>query len=808
MRSMLLEVRPAFRALLRRPLTAGIIIATLALGLGTNAAVFGMADSLLLNPFPFEHVDELVMFSENAPEDPFPLQTVAPANYLEWRELATSFDGMASFFFRDFNLAGSELPDRVSGTVVSADFFSILRVTPAMGRFVRAEDEQFGNHFQVVLSDGIWKRLFGADPNVVGRVVRLDGQPYTVVGVAPSEFVFPMGSDLWMPLAFDEDAVVDRVNHYLTTFAPLKPDVPFEVAAAEMGTLYESQRTEHEGDGLDRRMVVRRFGDGMVDVGLVPIMGLWQAAAFLILLIACANVANLLLARGAARQRELSIRLAIGASRWRLVRQLLMESVMLAVAATPVALLVAAVTLGGLRSAMPGELTRYVPGWEEMGVDLRLALVTLAAAGLTAMIFGLLPALQASRQAPAETLKEGGRSLGAGHSRSRLRRGLVVAEIALALPLLVATGMSAIGAQRFGSGPQGYEPDGLLQLRLQLPTSDYPDAASRRLFSERILAAATTITGVDEAATTSVLPSGSSNTRRNLEVEGQPLDPGTAPPLVNTRSVSPGYLELLRVPVLEGRSIETRDREGAQPVAVVSRSLAQRHWPDESAIGQRIRLGTTPTEWITVVGVVGDTIDDWFISRNVPTVYAPVDQFPTTLVNLALRTDGDPAALAVGARQAVASVDATLAPFDVGTLWEAIRLRTTGLRLVGTIMGAFGGIALVLATLGIYGVMSFFVAQRRHEIGIRMALGASARDVLVRTASRGGRMAVLGIVIGLGLGVLLARLMESALFGTVAIEPWLFAVIAGLLALVAMVASIIPARQAARVDPVVALRAE
>jgi predicted permease len=617
-----------------------------------------------------------------------------------------------------------------------------------------------------------------------------------------------MGSDLWTPLAFDEDERIDRVSHYLTTFALLKPDVTFEQADAEMGTLYERQRTEHEGDGRDRRMVVRWFKDGMVDIGLVPIMGLWQAAAFLVLLIACANVANLLLARGAARQRELAVRLAIGASRWRLVRSLLTESVVLAVAATPVALLVAALTLGGLRSAMPGELVRYVAGWEQMGVDLRLALITLAAAGVTAMVFGLLPALQASRPAPAETLKEGGRALGTGHARSRLRRGLVVAEVALALPLLVATGMSAVGAQRFSSGPQGYEPDGLLQLRMQLPTSDYPDAASQRLFAERIVEAAAAVTGVDEAASTSVLPSSTSNTRRSLEVEGQPLEPGTAPPLINTRSVSPGYLELLRVPVLEGRSIEARDRDGVEPVAVVSRSMAQRYWPEESAIGQRIRLGTDPTDWITIVGVVGDTIDDWFISRNVPTVYAPVHQFPTTLVNLALRTSGDPAALVVGARQAIASVDPTLAPLAVSTLHEAIRIRTTGLRFVGGIMGAFGGIALVLATLGIYGVMAFFVAQRRHEIGIRMALGASARDVLVRTATRGGRMAALGIAIGLVLGVLLARLMESALFGTVAIEPWLFAVIAGVLATVALAASIIPARQAARVDPVVALRTE
>jgi putative ABC transport system permease protein len=554
-------------------------------------------------------------------------------------------------------------------------------------------------------------------------------------------------------------------------------------------------------------MVVRWFNDGMVDVGLVPVLGLWQATAFLILLIACANVANLLLARGAARQREMALRLAIGAGRRRLIRQLLVESLVLALAAVPAALVVAAMTFGVLRGAMPAELVKFVPGFTEMGVDVRVGLVTVAAAVLATIFFGLLPAIQASRPGLSNTLKDGGRS-SASPARSRLRRGLVVAEVALALPLLVASGMSAIGAQRFSSGPQGYEPQGVLSLRLSLPAADYPDRDARRQFTTRLLERVRSVPGVDSVATASVVPSTTNNQRAGFEVDGTVLDADAAPPLVNYRAVSPGYLELLQIPLEEGRTINRGDVADAERVAVVSRSAADRFWPDESPIGRRVKIGANPTGWTTVVGVVGDTIDDWFAYRNVPTVYVAHDQRPASAVHLVTRSAGDPAGLAAPVRQAVADIDATLAPSDVMPLTEAIKLRTTGIKFIGGIMAAFGFIALGLATLGIYGVMAYFVAQRRREIGIRMALGASAREVLLQTVTRGGRMAALGIAIGLVLAVLLARLMESALFGAVAIEAWLFVAIASVLAAVALAASIVPARSASRVDPVVALRTD
>jgi putative ABC transport system permease protein len=806
MRSLLQDLRPAVRALRRQPLSAVVIVVTLAIGLGTNAAVLGMADALVLRPFPFQGVDDLVAYAENSADDPYPQETVAPANFREWAGQAASFTAMAAFSQSDVNMAGAEQAERVGASIVSGAFFAALAIQPIHGRLLDESDQTYGSHRQTVLGHALWQRRFGGDAGIVGRTIQLDGDPHTVVGIAPAGFDFPAGSELWIPLGFSPDDWADRRSHFLTVFARLRPGVTYEEAAAEMATIYDRQRQAHPEETRDRQLTPRTFSGAMIDFGLPRILVLWQAAALFVLLIGCANIANLLLARGAERRRELAVRVAIGASRAKLVRQLLVESLLIAVVASPAALLVAALTFGLLRGAMPPELVRYLAGWLEMGVDLRLAVVTLGFAAATSVVFGLLPALQASRAAVGGALKEGGRSVTA--SRHRLRRGLVVAEIALALPLLVSSGMAALGARQFASGPQGYDPEGLLRVRLVLPTADYADGPSRRLAARRILEEAQRLPGVQGAATSSVLPSSSSNMRRELAIDGRPLEPGGTAPIVSYRSVSPGYLRVMRIPLLQGRSIEEADRENTEPVAVISQAMAARFWPGESPIGARIRLGGDSGPWATVVGIAGDTIDDWFSGRNQPTVYVPVEQAPTALVNIALRTAGDPAALADGARRAVSRVDPALAPFDVTTMTDAVRIRTTGIRFIGGMMAAFGIIALVLAAIGIYSVVAYMVSERRQEIGIRMALGATSRSVLVRMAGSGGRMALVGISIGLGLGVLLARAMESALWGVVRPEVWLFAAIAAVLAVVAVAASLVPARQASHVDPIVALRTE
>jgi putative ABC transport system permease protein len=803
--SVLQDARLALRGLFHQPLAGVVVIVTLALGLGANIATYGMIDALILRPFTIADVDRLIMISENSADDPYPRETIAPAHTLAYAQPARTLEGAASYEWWDVNLSGGSEPERVQGFRVSGGFFSLLRVAPARGRTIGPTDQVFGAHRQVVISDGLWTRRFGSRPDIVGARIRLDGEPFEVVGVAPRGFNFPDGAEIWSPLAYSPESATDRSTRTLTTFARLAPEASFEAAVAELDARYSSLQAEAPDATRGRRLVVRTFTAGMIDIGLPQILGLWQAAALLVLLIGCTNIANLLLARGAARQRELAVRLAIGAGRGRIVRQLLIEGVVLALAATPAALAVAALVFRLLHQAMPPILVRFLPGWDQMQLSAGLTTYAIGAALVTAVVFGLVPAMQASRPNVTGALRDGGRSVTGTASRSRLRRGLVVAEIALALPLLVASGLSAVGAQRFASGPQGYEPAGVLRMRSILPESSYATPESQLAFAERLVEAARVMPGVTAAATTSVLPAGGNNSRRRLTIDGRAPDPDNTV-FIDYRAVSPDFLSTLRIPVLQGRGLTGADREKSEPVVVISQSAARRFWPDDSPLGRRIRLGDDDRPWLTVVGVAGDAIHDWFSARLEITAYVPVAQAPSTMVNLVLRTNGDPDALADPARRALAGIDPDQPAFDVMTMAEALRIRTTGLRFIGGLMAAFGVLALVLATVGIYSVMAFFVAQRRQEMGIRMALGATSHDILRLTLGHGARLAGVGIVIGLGLGVALARAMESALFGVVALEPWLFAAIALTLAAAALAASLLPARHATSVDPAIALR--
>ena len=800
------EVRLGLRALARQPLVSGIVLVTLALGLGANAATFGMLDALLLRPFPMPGVERLVLISENSIDDPFPQESVSPGNFRDFAA-ATTLDGVAAFRWFDVNLTGADHPMRAEGFAVTGDFFRLLEVTPAHGRLIERRDTDYGSHHQVVIGDGLWRRRFGGDSAIVGSVIRLDAVPYTVIGIAPPRFDFPNGAELWVAYAMSPEDAVNRRDHYITVFGRLRDGMAFEAAAAELEMIYSRIQREHVDATRGRRMVVRTFTEGMVDVGMPQVLVLWQAAATLVLLIGCTNIVNLLLARGAVRQRELAVRLAIGASRGRVVRQLLVESAVLALAAAPLAVAVAAGAFALIRAAMPAELVRFVPGWNAMGVSSTVLLFTVAAALLSAFVFGLLPALQASRPALTSSLREGGRSMSGATSRSRLRRGLVVAEIALALPLLIASGLAAIGAQRFASGPQGYDPDGVFRMRTILTEASYPDADSRRRFAERLIEEARKQPGVAMAATASILPSSGSNQQRSLAIEGRAPDP-ERPLSVPLRVVSSEYMSVLRIPILEGRGLLASDRSDTEPVVIISRSASERYFPGESPIGKRVRLGGEDRPWTTIVGICGDIVDDWFNRRHVPTAYVPMTQSPTLSVSLVLRTDGDPSGLDDAARAAIAAVDPAQPPFELMTMRESLHIKTTGLRFIGGLMAIFGVLALVLASVGIYSVMAFYVAQRRHEMGIRVALGATSGDVVRLTLAHGARMSGLGIAIGAILAVALGRVLESALFGVVALDAPLFATIAGALAIVAFAASIVPARHAMHADPIASLRGD
>ena len=567
---------------------SAIVVITLGLGLGANAAVFSMIDALVLRPFTMRDVDRVTLLSYTRPESLNRREALSPGDYLDIKRQTDVFERLAAFQWWTANLVGKDEPEQVQGFWVSADFFPALGVQPVAGRGFLADEETLGRHRRVVLGHGLWQRRFASDASIVGRAIDVDGEQYEVVGIAPPGFDFPMGAQIWAPLAFNAEAAVNRRSLYITAIGRLAPGRTLEDAKAQMATVGERLSREHPDTNRGRELRVYTLGDGMMDIGLTPILSMWQASACFVLLIACANVASLLLARGAERQREMAVRLAIGASRMRVVRELLIESGLLALAAVPAALAVTWVSLKLIVAYMPAKIARFVAGWYQMDVDLRLIAFTAVLAIAAALVFGLIPALQASRPRLTETLKEGGRSSTAGVARLRMRRGLVVAEMALALPLLVAAALSVLTVHRFLNGPQGFNPDGLLTMRLELPTARYPDGDAQRRFAGTVVDRLRAVPGVDEAAAINVIPAAGNNSGRSIEIEAVPNPDPSNPPSVDYRTATPGVFAALQIPIRAGRAFTDVDREDTLPVAIVTESLARRHWPNADPIGKRI----------------------------------------------------------------------------------------------------------------------------------------------------------------------------------------------------------------------------
>jgi putative ABC transport system permease protein len=809
MRTLTLEIRHSFRALLKRPAMSAIVVLTLALGLGANAVVFSMIDALIVRPFTLREIDRLTLLSYQQPDDIDKRNGFTPADFLDAKKEQRLFDRFAAFQWWDANLVGRDEPEAVQGFFVSADFFPALGVELAMGRGFLASEEVPGQHRRVILGHGLWERRFASDPAIIGKAIEVDGVQYEVVGIAPSGFEFPMGAQVWAPLSFKPGAATDRRTQSLTAIGHLAPGTAIEDAKAQMAVIGDRLTREHPDTNKGREARVYTLTQGMRDLGLVPLLSLWQASAIFVLLIAGANVANLLLARGAERQREMAVRLAIGASRARVIREHLIESGLLALAAVPGALAIAWVGSKSIVSYMPAKIARFVEGWYAIDVDGRLIGYTILLACVTALLFGVIPAIQSSRPRLAESLKEGGRSSTTGGGRLRLRRALVVAEIALVLPLLVATALSVTTVNRFLYGPQGYEPNGLLTMQTALPEARYPDPGSRRRFAEAAVEHLRQLPGVQGVAISNVVPASDNNAGRTIEIEGHPNPDPANPPSVDYRAVTPDFLSVLEIPLIKGRGITDADREHTLPVAVVSQSLANKYWPGQDPIGRRIKVGTDANaRWATVVGICGDTVQSWFIRRNYPTLYVPFDQAPTGYVGMVLRSGGDPALLSTSAKAAIRVVDPSQPLFEVTTVRQALSDRTVGLQFVGGLMFAFGAVALVLALVGVYGVMAHMVTQRTHEIGVRMALGATRKDVLGLTVRQTGTVTAIGVGAGLVLSVALNRLIEAGLVGVASTDPRLVALLALALIVVALGAGYLPARRAASIDPMRALRAE
>jgi len=801
-----MDLRLAARGLIKRPLFAASIIVTLALGIGANVAVFGVIEALLIHPFDLRDVDRIVMPIATSPKWTGHRETVSPADFLDWRRdfKGGAIEHLAATDWWDANLVGRDEPERVLGFFVSPAFFQAFDAAPALGRVFLPEEEVPANAKRVVLSDGLWKRRFGADPGVVGQPILVDGEQWIVVGVMPPAFNFPMRAELWGALAFDDATARTRSRQYLTVFGRLAPGRSLDEASGQLTAIMQRLSRDHPATNAQLGAQVLTVSRGMADVGVPSVLALWQAAGVFVLLIACANIANLLLARTAEREREIAIRLALGSSRGRVVRESFLESTILVLLAIPPALLVGWGALRLMHGFMPARIVRYIAGWDRMGLDAWTIGAAFVCAAIAAGASATLPALQMSFGIVADALKTDGRT-GAGPGRQRMRRALVVAEIALALPLLVAAMLSASTITKFLTSWQGYDPEGVLTMRASLPASRYPDGPSRGRFASRVLDELSIVPGARAVTVANVVPALDSNWRRPIEIAGQAVDSRSKMPEVDYRAVSPQYFDVLRMPVVAGRAFAPADREGAEPVAIVSESLARKFWPDGKALDGRLRVDGGA--WVRVVGICGDVVHDWFDGR-IPTIYVPVAQAPIYTLTMALRTSGDPMALVSGARAAVARVDPEQPIFDVMTLRTVLGDRTISLKYIASVMAAFAGIALLLAVLGLYAVMTFLVARRVREIGVRIALGASRRDVVKLALSQAVRLTAAGVGIGALLATALSRAMEAGLLGIVSSDFRLTALLAAVLAITAIAAGYLPARRAAAVDPTTALRAE
>jgi putative ABC transport system permease protein len=803
------EFRLAFRNAFNHPAHAALIVIALALGLGLNAAVFSMGDALLFRPLPFPHVDRLVAIGHYRPGDLDNLASNAtPAGFLDWKRSGGPFDRMVAWGGWSANLTGGTEPERIVASRVSPDLFETLGVTMPIGRGFGEADATAGRHRVAILSDGLWHRRFGGDRSIIGGTVHIEGNAHVVVGIAPPRFSFPQGSEVWVPLVFDAEEVAIRNQRYLTVVARLNEDATLENARAHMAVVSANLKQQYPADIGLLETAVQPIGEGLGDPGSANLVIIWQISALLVLLIACANVASLLLARGAARARELAVRLAIGASRWRVVRQLLCESLVLSALAIPVALGLAWWMLRLITSYMPARIANFIIGWDQIDVDGRVLLFTATGAVITTVVFGLLPALHASSLKMVDTLKEGGRGATAG--RLRVRRTLVTAEIALALPLLVAAGMTALGTWRFVNGPQGYDPHGVLAFRTSLPEAAYPGLAERARFAEQVVARLKEIPGVTHAAATNVNPSSNSGWTTRYEIEGDPPPPTPDQrPLADYRTITPDYFDTMRLPLTGGRGFSTADTRESQPVAIVSESFVTRHWPRQDPVGRRIVIPGRERVVATIVGVAGDHVHDWFVGQLArPVIFRPATQTMPGTLAFALRSGGDPALLAAQARAAVARVDPNQPIYQVMRQVDQVRERAIGPQYAAGMMALFGGLALLLSVIGVYALVGYYVAQRRQEIGVRMALGAQARDVVRQTVRQAATMAGVGVAIGAAAAFAISRMLEASMMGIAQNDPRLLAGFAAILALSALVAGYVPARRAAGIDPMAAIRNE
>jgi putative ABC transport system permease protein len=814
------DLRFGVRVLAKRPVFTLIAVMTLTLGIGANTAIFSVVDGVLLRPLPYSAHDRLLMLWGSFSMTGLNKLGLSELEYTRVRSEARAFTQVAAFRGRTLTLTGTGEPERVASSLASANLFDTLGVRVSLGRAFTSEEEEQGRNNVVILSHGFWKRRYAANPSALGEALTLNGQKFNIVGVLPQDFLSPneltggTRPEIWLTLGLNQ-AQLNAGSHNLNTIARLTDGASSETAQTEVssiiGRVIKDNQSFYPTDRSYFNFVTKLREEvvGNVRRGLFVLLG----AVVFVLLIACANVANLTLARGASRQKEFAIRAALGASRLTLVRQLVVESLLLAFAGGSLGVLLAMWGVEALNKLNPGNIPRL----NEVRLDWRVLGFTLLVSVLTGVLFGLVPALQTSKLDLHAGLKEGGRGTSDGLSGSRLRNALVITEMALALMLLIGAGLLITSFWRLHRVNPGFHPEGLLTMALSPPATAYQNPAQIDALYDRLLEKVQSLPGVQSVAATGPLVL-TGNNDTIMQLEDRPFDLTGRNLSTNFTVVSPGYFHTMGVRLLKGRLFNDGDREGALPVTVISEMIARVHWPNEDAIGKRVRLLDAPPEratvrYMTIVGVVADVKNQGVNAEPRQEMYVPLRQQASVggefrSMALAIRTVVDPMSLAGSVRQTVWALDSNIPVSNVQTMQEVLATGVVQQRFNAALLGVFALLALVLSTAGIYSVISYSVARRTQEIGVRMALGAQTGDVLKLVIRKGMFLALIGIAGGVAASLALTRVMESMLFEVSASDPATFAGVAVLLALVALLACYLPARRATKVDPITALRYE
>jgi putative ABC transport system permease protein len=809
MTTLLQDLRYGIRMLLKNPGFTTVAVLALTLGIGADSAIFSVVNAVLLRPLPYPDSERLVVLRERSPQ--LEGMSVAYPNFIDWREQNGAFENIGVFRRQSFNLTGNGEPERLVGSQVSADVFATLRVNAARGRVFTNDEDKPGATPVVVLSHGLWQRRFGGDPNILDQTLTLDGRSFTVIGIMTSDFMFPFrATELWTPVgqASKDPGWENRGNHPgLTGIARLKTGVTLAQARDDMDRVAVNLERQYPDENAGNRVTIISALENAVrgsSAGerIRPALLVLLGAVGFVLLIACANVANLLLARATTRQKEFAIRTALGASRSRIVRQLLTESILLSVAGGGLGLLLARWGVKLIIAVSPNSIPRS----REINLDGRVLAFTIGVSVLTGIIFGLVPALQSSKPDLNETLKDAGR--GSTGSRHLFRSGLVVSEVALTLVLLIGAGLMIRSFYHLQQVDPGFNDDHLLTFNISLPPKKYPEEAQKINFYEQLAEKIRALPGVQTVGVSSGLPLGNNGWQTSFRVEGQPEPEPGHTPLTEACVATPDYFQAMGITLLTGRNFTEQDVKDAPHVTLIDEEFARRYWPGEVAVGKNIKNGRNDPP-ITVIGIVRRVkMDGLNEDSNRVQSYYPFRQLPNGGMTVVVKTASDPMGIVSAARQQVLEIDPNQPVYNVNTMEQLRADSIAPDRLTLMLLGSFAAVALILAGVGIYGVMAYSVTQRTHEIGIRMALGARQGDVLGMVIRQGMKLAVVGVAIGLGGAWVATRLMSSLLFGVSATDPVTFAVISVILTGVALGACFVPARRATKVDPMIALRYE